>query len=195
MADVTIGGLPPGGPVQAGDLVEVQRPGSPDESLQVELGDAAGKDVGSGAGDVAAGNHTHAVAVANVSDGLISKEDQAKLDAIQALADVTDAESVADAGALMAANNLSDLGNAATARTALGLGAAATRGIGTTGADAAAGNDSRITGAAQKSANLSDLADVLTARVNLKIVVIEESAYEALSPPDGSTIYFVIEDA
>lgn len=39
--------------------------------------------------------------------------------------------------------------------------------LGTTSTQAAAGNDSRITGAAQKSSNLSDLASVSTARSNL----------------------------
>lgn len=39
--------------------------------------------------------------------------------------------------------------------------------IGTAAGTVAAGNDTRITGAAQKSANLSDLANVVTARTNL----------------------------
>lgn len=68
---------------------------------------------------------------------------------------------------LQAANNLSDLVNAATARTNLGLGGAAVLNVGTTSGTVAAGNDSRITGAAQKSNNLSDLANVATARTNL----------------------------
>jgi len=42
-----------------------------------------------------------------------------KLNGIEALADVTDATNVASAGALMSANNLSDLANATTARTNL----------------------------------------------------------------------------
>jgi hypothetical protein len=39
--------------------------------------------------------------------------------------------------------------------------------LGTSGSKAAAGNDSRITGAAQKSSNLSDLANAATALANL----------------------------
>ncbi|MFB8182621.1 right-handed parallel beta-helix repeat-containing protein [Streptomyces sp. NPDC055966] len=56
------------------------------------------------------------------------------------------------AGALLAANNLSDLNNAGTARTNLGLGGAATLSVGTTAGTVAAGNDSRITGAIQSGA-------------------------------------------
>ena len=48
-----------------------------------------------------AGGTLHAVAVASVSAGFISAADQAKLDAVEAAADVTDATNVAAAGALM----------------------------------------------------------------------------------------------
>ncbi len=47
------------------------------------------------------------------------------------------------------------------------LGDAAAKNTGTTAGTLAAGDDSRITGAAQKSANLSDLASASTARTNL----------------------------
>jgi hypothetical protein len=46
--------------------------------------------------------------------------DETKLDAIEAAADVTDATNVASAGALMAANNLSDVASAPTALSNLG---------------------------------------------------------------------------
>lgn len=72
-----------------------------------------------------------------------------------------------ESGRLLVANNLSDLSNAGTARTNLGLGNAYSRNVGTTSGTLADGGDSRITGAAQKAANLSDLADVPTARTNL----------------------------
>lgn len=71
------------------------------------------------------------------------------------------------AGALLVANNLSDVSNTGTARTNLGLGGAATLNVGTATGTVAAGNDIRITGAAQTANNLSDLASASTARGNL----------------------------
>jgi len=51
--------------------------------------------------------------------------------------------------------------------TITGTGDAAAKNTGTAAGTVAAGDDSRITGAAQKSANLSDLANASTARANL----------------------------
>ncbi|NUR02467.1 MAG: hypothetical protein HOY79_39820 [Streptomyces sp.] len=59
---------------------------------------------------------------------------------------------VAAVGALLAANNLSDLNSAPAARTSLGLGGAATLNVGIAVGTVAAGNDSRITGAIQSGA-------------------------------------------
>ncbi|ELY5224117.1 hypothetical protein SM885_003059 [Yersinia enterocolitica] len=50
-----------------------------------------------------------------------------------------------------------------------GLGGAALLNVGTTAGTVAAGNDNRITGALQKSANLSDLTNAPTARTNLEL--------------------------
>ena len=48
-------------------------------------------------------------------------------------------------------------------------------------------NDAQL----KAASNLSDVANIVTARTNLKIVTLTASAYEALSPPDSDTLYFV----
>lgn len=63
--------------------------------------------------------------------------------------------------------NMVSASNAEAARTLLGLGNSSTRMVGTGANTVAAGNDGRITGAMQKSANLSDVANAATARNNL----------------------------
>ena len=68
-------------------------------------------------------------------------------------------------GALVAANNLSDLNSASTARTNLGLGSAATSA--STAFEAAGNLPVASSMFANKSSNLSDLASAATARTNL----------------------------
>jgi hypothetical protein len=60
------------------------------------------------------------------------------------------------------------IGNANGSAT-LGVGDAASRNTGTTSGTVAAGDDSRITGSAQKSSNLSDLNSAATALINLGV--------------------------
>ncbi len=66
-----------------------------------------------------------------------------------------------DLAAVATSGDYGDLDNLPT------LGDAAGKNIGTTAGTVAAGDDSRITGAAQKASNLSDLASASTARTNL----------------------------
>lgn len=68
-------------------------------------------------------------------------------------------------GALLSANNLSDLASATTARNNLGLGTAATQN--TTAFDASGAAAAAQAASLQKTNNLSDLASASTARTNL----------------------------
>lgn len=79
-------------------------------------------------------------------------------------------------------NNLSEIASAGSeyqsaARLNLGLKGAAILDVGITAGTVAAGNDSRITGSAQKANNLSDLSNAATARTNLGGVPVKTEVY------------------
>ncbi|MGW2920408.1 beta strand repeat-containing protein [Streptomyces angustmyceticus] len=140
------------------------------------LGSAAVLNVGTAAGTVAAGDDsrltnartptTHASThAANGSDPITP----AAINAYTSSAGTTleGRVTTVENTALTKSDNLASLGSAATARTNLGLGSAAVANVGTSAGQVAAGDDSRITGAAQKAQNLSDLGNAATARTNL----------------------------
>lgn len=114
MANVKISDLTDGTAVAAGDLVEIERPGTPNVSRKVPLGTAAGSastDFATSAqgttadaalprsGGQMSGNIT--MAGAQTVDGRDLSADGTKLDGIESGADVTDAANVASAGAVM----------------------------------------------------------------------------------------------
>lgn len=103
-----------------------------------------------------------------VRDGGISLAKQASLAANSLIGNATGASATPTAvSCTPAGRTIIAAADAAAQRTALSLGGAALLAVGTTAGTVAAGDDSRITGAAQKASNLSDLNNATTARTNL----------------------------
>lgn len=91
---------------------------------------------------------TPATARTNLGLGTAATQATSAFDAAGA---ASAAQTAAIAASAQRASNLSDLANASTARTNLGLGGAAVLAVGTTTGTVAAGDDTRITGALQRS--------------------------------------------
>lgn len=95
-------------------------------------------------------------------------EAEAGVNSTSAMSPLTTAQAIAaQLPSTAAGKNLLAAADPAAQRGLLGLGGAAMLAVGTAAGTVAAGDDSRITGSAQKSANLSDLASASTARTNL----------------------------
>lgn len=82
---------------------------------------------------------------------------------VQALIDAAIADLPPNDDGLLKASNLSDLPSASTARTNLGLGTSATRGVGTSAGTVAAGDDSRFAALAAADTALDARVDALEA--------------------------------
>lgn len=120
------------------------------------LGGAATLNVGTTTGTVAAGDDSRITGALTAATAASTYQPlNAGLTSIAALTTTTYGRSLLTGA------------DAPTTRVTLGLGGAAVLSVGTTTGTVAAGDDARIIGAAQKSANLSDLASAATSRTNL----------------------------
>ena len=160
MPDVKISDLTDGTAVAAGDLVEIERPGSPNVSRRVPLGTAAG----SAAGDFAT------AAQGDLADSAVQPGDlgnSASRDVGTTAGTVAAGDDSRITGAVPSSRTLT-AGTGLTGGGDLSANRTFNVSYGATAGTAAQGNDSRITGALQASSNLSDVGSAATAFGNIK---------------------------
>jgi len=145
----------------------------------LELGNAATRNVGAVSGTVSAGDDSRIVNALQASSNLseltspatartnLELGNSATRNVGAAPGTIASGDDSRIINALQGSKNLSDLASAPMARSNLGLGNSALLNVGAAAGTVAAGNDSRITGAMQKESNLSDLVNITTARSNL----------------------------